>query len=343
MKNRSRIALLIVALFMLGTGTITAYQSMSKTIAIVDDGKVTQYETLDVYVGDVLANQEVIIGPNDQVEPNIETKLEDGMKIVIERWYPTVSLSYNGEVETFITRKNTVGEVLDAQHIELGEDDECSLGLETIISDGLNIEIKTTEIKTEVIQETIPFETEVRTTNNLDEGVQRIISEGKAGTKEVVKEIVHFGGTFKAENIKEEIIIAEPQAKVIEKGTRKLVDTIKDEKTGTFYEYTKALTLEATAYTDIPGDRWEGITATGRPTFVGMVAVDPKVIPLNTILYVEGYGIAIAGDTGGAIKGYDIDLFFETSDQVYNFGRRDKKVYILEDQSLDVLQVRKGY
>ena len=54
MKNRSRIALLIVALFMLGTGTITAYQSLSKTVAIVEDGKVTQFETLNNTVEDIL-------------------------------------------------------------------------------------------------------------------------------------------------------------------------------------------------------------------------------------------------------------------------------------------------
>ena len=74
-----------------------------------------------------------------------------------------------------------------------------------------------------------------------------------------------------------------------------------------------------------------------------MVAVDPKVIPLGTILYVEDYGIAIAGDTGGAIKGHDIDLFMNTRSEARSFGRRDKEVYILKDQNIDVQAERKNY
>lgn len=350
MKSRSRIALLIATLFSLSTGTITAYQSMSKTIAIVDDGKVTQYETADVYVGDVLKNQDIMITNKDQVEPKLETHLEDGMKIVIERWHPTVTLIHNGTESTFETEEMTVGELLTDRQIIIDEDDFCSQPLEAKIRDGLNIEVNTKEVSTEVIQEAIPFETEIRKTDTLDLGVQKVVSEGKEGVKEIVKEIVHVGGALEESYIKEETIVTQPQPRIIEEGTREIIEvieevsnTIKDEKTGQFYEYTKALTLEATAYTDIPGDRWEGITASGMPTFVGMVAVDPKVIPLHTILYVEGYGIAIAGDTGGAIKGHDIDLFFETRDQAYEFGRRDRQVYVLEDQSLDVLEVRQDY
>ena len=79
-------------------------------------------------------------------------------------------------------------------------------------------------------------------------------------------------------------------------------------------------------------------------TFVGMVAVDPKVIPLGTKIYVEGYGIAIAGDTGGAIKGNIIDLFFNTNKECYQFGRQHGlNVYVLKDQNVDVRSERKAY
>ena len=66
------------------------------------------------------------------------------------------------------------------------------------------------------------------------------------------------------------------------------------------------------------------------------MAVDPRVIPLGTRLYVQSldgssdYGFAVAEDTGGAIKGNKIDLFFETAEQVRQFGRRRVKVYILD-------------
>ena len=113
MKNRSRIALLIVALFMLGTGTITAYQSLSKTVAIVEDGKVTQYETLNNTVEDILKAQEIVLGEKDVVEPSLDTTIEDGMKIVVERWRPTVNVDVNGTTSTLKTTALTVGELIE--------------------------------------------------------------------------------------------------------------------------------------------------------------------------------------------------------------------------------------
>ena len=78
-------------------------------------------------------------------------------------------------------------------------------------------------------------------------------------------------------------------------------------------------------------DGSRGTTATGRPAGQGIVAVDPKVIPLGTRVYVEGYGEAIAADVGGAIKGNKIDLCFEWSNARIRqeFGRRNVTVYIL--------------
>ena len=78
------------------------------------------------------------------------------------------------------------------------------------------------------------------------------------------------------------------------------------------------------------------IAASGRAPAYGVVAVDPKVIPLGTKLYIEAvdgswvYGYAVAGDTGGAIKGNKIDLFFNTHAECTRFGRRQAKVYVLQ-------------
>ena len=79
-----------------------------------------------------------------------------------------------------------------------------------------------------------------------------------------------------------------------------------------------------------PGDKYFGITASGTKARPGVVAVDPSVIPLGTRLYVEGYGFAVAEDTGGAIKGNRIDLFYENRKQALNYGMRKVKVYILK-------------
>ena len=93
--------------------------------------------------------------------------------------------------------------------------------------------------------------------------------------------------------------------------------------------YTDVMVMEASAYlpTDGGGDC---ITATGLPATHGVVAVDPDVIPLGTQVYIPGYGVAIAADTGGMIEGAMIDLCMEDYDDCMAFGRRDIDVYILE-------------
>ena len=75
----------------------------------------------------------------------------------------------------------------------------------------------------------------------------------------------------------------------------------------------RTLTMTATGYSASENRRWGGKTATGRAARFGVVAVDPRFIKLGTRLYVEGYGIAIAADTGGAIKGPQrADIFYGT-------------------------------
>ena len=61
-----------------------------------------------------------------------------------------------------------------------------------------------------------------------------------------------------------------------------------------------------------------------------VIAVDPSIIPLGTKVWVEGYGYAIAGDTGGAIKGMKIDLHVPTKNAAYKFGRRQVKIKIID-------------
>lgn len=87
----------------------------------------------------------------------------------------------------------------------------------------------------------------------------------------------------------------------------------------------RAIKFEATAYT-YTGYR----TAIGATTRRGIIAVDPRVIPLGTRLYVEGYGHGVAADTGGAIKGRRIDVFLESEAEARKWGRRNVDVYILD-------------
>ncbi|WP_270278902.1 peptidoglycan-binding protein [Veillonella parvula] len=93
-------------------------------------------------------------------------------------------------------------------------------------------------------------------------------------------------------------------------------------------KYSKVLTMEASGYSSQdPGNG--KYTATGSRLRKGLVSVDPKLIPLGTRLYIEGYGYAVADDVGGAIKGHRIDLAFDSRAEALQFGRQSVKVYIL--------------
>jgi len=123
-----------------------------------------------------------------------------------------------------------------------------------------------------------------------------------------------------------------------------LLDEVKNEKTGVQQTLaaikeriariqpegvtlTGEWTMVATAYFSGGGGlNGNGITATGLRARKGLVAVDPKVIRLGTRLYIDGYGIAIAADTGGWIKGNRIDLCFDSLEECYRYGR--KKIYV---------------
>ena len=84
----------------------------------------------------------------------------------------------------------------------------------------------------------------------------------------------------------------------------------------------RTLTVSATGYTI------RGSTSTGIPTAPGVVAVDPSVIPLGTRLTIPGYGVGIAADTGGAVHGNTIDVWFPTKALALQWGRRTVTVTI---------------
>lgn len=80
-----------------------------------------------------------------------------------------------------------------------------------------------------------------------------------------------------------------------------------------------------------PGDVGYGVTKSGLPAARGICAVDTAVIPFGTVLYVPGYGYAVAGDIGGAVKGNRIDLFFPTPDEARAWGVREVRAVLVKD------------
>ncbi|WP_059105884.1 3D domain-containing protein [Shouchella shacheensis] len=102
-----------------------------------------------------------------------------------------------------------------------------------------------------------------------------------------------------------------------------------------------AETVVATGYTagaestgKVPGDEAYGITYSGlevRRDLYSTIAADPSVYPIGTVLFVPGYGYGVVADTGSAIKGNKIDLFYDTVDDVYeHWGIQELDVYVIK-------------
>ena len=132
-------------------------------------------------------------------------------------------------------------------------------------------------------------------------------------------------------------LVIYPTAEAVEVDQEKAAQTvqavIKEEPAKKASSESKTLTMTATAYT-AECDGCSGITYTGldlnKDRNMKVVAVDPSVIPLGTRVHVEGYGEAVAGDIGGAIKGNKIDIHVPTKDEAYSWGVREVTVTILE-------------
>lgn len=176
----------------------------------------------------------------------------------------------------------------------------------------------------------VPAPQHARNTPTLYRGERRVVSPGKPGKVALQRSVrIAPDGLARAQSV-ERVPLAPPKPSTVLVGTTTPHYLMRG---GVLYRYMRRLQLVATAYngTYAQNGPW-GATAAlnGAPLAHGMVAVDPTVIPLGTRLYVQGYGPALAADTGSAIIGNRIDLYFEQSTQeTSKFGIKKLNVYIL--------------
>jgi len=333
-SKRTLIVAVVVSLLLLGV----AFFGLQNTVVIAHDGQESQVSTLASTVEDVLRKQNIVIEQGDKVIPSLNEKIKDGTRIVIHRAFEIKLV--DGTIEqNVLTAENNVKDLIDSLNIQLQEQDKIEPMLEEPIREGDVVKI--TRVTREVVVETqeLPFQTVFKNNNDLEKGKTQKVQDGKKGLKEVTLEILYEDGVEVAKQIVDENIVEGAVNEIVEKGTLTLVAVSR----GNTRQYSQVLSMTATAYSagfsstgKNPGDKYYGITASGTKVGPGVVAVDPKVIPLGTKLYIEStdgtphYGVASAEDTGGAIKGNKIDLFFETPQEVKKFGRRTVKVYVLE-------------
>ena len=197
------------------------------------------------------------------------------------------------------------------------------------ISNNMIIKVSTVEYETVKTGEVAVCHYDLIEVDTIPKGQLNIITPGTDGVKNVTYNIKKVGGVATEYVVIDEEIIEEPVRGVAEYGTGGTV-TASD---GTVYEYSYKKKMEATAYTYVPG-KTTMTTATGATLAKGIVAVDPKVIPLHTKMYIASdtyeYGYGVAEDTGGVIKGDIVDLAFMSYDECVQFGRRNMWVYVLE-------------
>ena len=120
-------------------------------------------------------------------------------------------------------------------------------------------------------------------------------------------------------------------------GINYIVDQHSDKDGGGYLTFASGDTMAYDAITTCNATAYSGgvATASGYPVGVGNIAVDPSVFPYGTRMYVETtdgswvYGMAVARDTGGAIKGHKLDLWFTSYGEACAFGRQDCTVYVL--------------
>lgn len=155
--------------------------------------------------------------------------------------------------------------------------------------------------------ESIPFPVEERKDENLELGETVVLNNGSEGQKiSTIKITFYQGRKFSQEIISQKIL--NPLPKVIRVGTKILWRELQTPEGQ--IKYWKSFKVWATSYDkNCPG--CNETTATGLKAGYGVVAVDPKVIPLGSKVYIPNYGFAVAGDTGGAIKGERVDLGFD--------------------------------
>lgn len=317
--------------------TISLEYIFSKEITIKDDNQEIIIETLSSKVDKALEKASITLSEHDKLSINMDAKLKDGMSIEVKRAFD-VKLNVDGKELNVLTANNNVADILKEYNIELGENDktEPSLDAEVLPKDVVNI----IRVEEEVVKETveIPYRSVIKYSEEVEAGKIKKSRDGENGKKEVEYRIVYENGIESLREIINEDIIKEPVDEMVEKGSEKYLVASR----GQIVRYKKVLIMEATAYdlsvgsTGKTSDHPEyGITYSGTKARPGVVAVDPKVIPLGSKLYVEyldgskDYGFASAEDTGSAIKGKKIDLFMDDSKAAWRFGRRKVKVYII--------------
>lgn len=254
-----------------------------------------------------------------------ETEAVEKIAEVEEVERAVVTVMYGGkEYKKCNSPVMTVGELLTKLKVRVGEEDVLSHSEDELISDGmtLSISVVTSETYTEEIE--LPYGTVYEESQTIKKGTTSLAEKGKNGIRAITKQVTMIDGVVVSTDVISEETVSKPVDAVYYRGVGGTVRS----NDGTVYNYSYYIDVIATAY------HTGGVTATGHAANEEVVAVDPKVIPYGTKMFITGnwgeIGYRSAEDCGN-FKGKRVDICMEgTRAELLQFGRRNMRVYILE-------------
>lgn len=313
----------------------------SKQVAIqIDQEHHTSIWTTSATVEEALAIAGVEVTEHDDVKPDVRQKIGKDNIITIDKAFE-IMLSDGGVEKSVWSTSTTVADFLKRENIQLNDDDRLNRKADGYLHPGSVVEVVRVEKVTDVVEEPASFAVETRNDPSLLKGREKIVQEGKKGTVSREFEIVKENGQEVSRKLLAEKVIAEPQKKIVAVGSKVMLASASTKQSGVGISRSNSdapsggqeFYVTATAYTaycnGCSGVTKTGINLRSNPD-LKVIAVDPSIIPLGSKVWVEGYGYAIAGDTGGAIKGMKIDLHVPTKNAAYKFGRRQVKMKVID-------------
>lgn len=306
--------------------------NIARDVVVVIDGEIEEYITTAQTVGEFFEEKNIQLSRYDDVSHSNMHTIDQNLQIDIVRAY-AVEVKHGADTLTLWTTGGTVEEILSDNEITYTDLDKIEPTLKSKITEETSITIIQVEKELEEVEETIAFKTVEQKDANLNKGSKKTLTDGVNGKALKVYEVIFENGEEVAREVVSEDIITKSVDQVIAVGTKVAEKQVAAknkaaEPAVAGVEYT----MEATAYSPYCNG-CSGISASGMDLRVDpmprVVAVDPSIIPLGSKVWVEGYGEAIAADTGGSIKGHKLDVLLPKGETM-QWGRKNVKVKVLD-------------
>lgn len=301
------------------------------SLTVVDGESRTVVQTAAQTVGEALAEAGIVLFTPDRTTPPLAAGLAPDLTITLHRAAP-VTIQVDGQMLESRSTAETVGQLLAETGIGLVGYDYTIPSLDAPVTPGLVVQLIRVN-ETFVIEEgPIPFESLLQPTAELEIDQRALLQNGIPGVERRRVRIRFENGVEVSQIADARWVAQEPVDEIVGYGTTIVLRTVETEQGPR--EYWRKVTMRVTSYMaqtsgkpkDHPG---YGITASGVVAGYGVVAIDPRVVPFRSELFVPGYGVGFAGDTGGGVKGRWIDLGYEDSWDTFKSWNGTVEVYYL--------------